>query len=134
MLAALLVASVSNSVGSEIAGYLFLLTSLTRFLLLAFQLCRSTCRTGLRNPWPSRRFRGSLSFATAFVDIVAGSMPLQKIARPQGTLVSGLRPIAELETYALAKFLLHTKQGNGFSLVSTKCKLDREAWSSMGCG
>jgi hypothetical protein len=67
------------------------------------------------------RFRGSLSFATAFVDIVTGSMALQKIARPQGTLVSGLRPIAELETYALAKFLLHTKQGNGFSLVSTKC-------------
>jgi hypothetical protein len=101
--------------------YLFLLASLAGFLLLAFQLCRSTCRTGLRNPRTSRRFRGSLPFATAFVDIVTGSMALQKIARPQGILVSGLHPIAELETYALAKFLLHTKQGNGFSLVSTKC-------------
>jgi hypothetical protein len=106
MLAALFVVSVSNSAGSEIAGYLFLLTSLTRFLLLAFQLCRSTCRTGLRNPWPSRRFRGSLSFATAFVDIVAGSVPLQKIARTQGTLVSDLRPIAGIGDLRSSEILI----------------------------
>ena len=77
----LLVASVQDLVGGEVAVDLFLLTPLTRLLLLAFQLGRCARRTSLRNACAGWCVRGSLPFAAALVDVVAGSMPLEKIAR-----------------------------------------------------
>ena len=81
---------VRGPVGSKVAVNLLLLTPLARLLLLAFQLCRCTRRTRLRNPGTRRRFRCSLPLAAAFVDVVAGDMPLEEVARSPTIMSSSL--------------------------------------------